>query len=94
MGAPKIPPNTAAPMRRLRSFQGAFRAGQARALGITARTLARLCDAGCSRRSETDHLAALKLTHPRARFHTGSAPVAKPLEVDFLLSPGTLRRWR
>lgn len=46
MGAPKIPPNTAAPMRRLRSFQGAFRAGQARALGITARTLARLRDAG------------------------------------------------
>ena len=49
---------------------------------------------GCSGRSETDPPAALKLDRLRARVHTGSAPVAEPLEVDFLASAGDLRRWR
>jgi hypothetical protein len=47
----------------------------------------------CSGRSETDPPAALKLTHPTARFHTGSTTVVEPLEVDFL-STADLRRWR
>jgi hypothetical protein len=47
----------------------------------------------CSGRSETDPPAALKLTHLAARFHTGSATVTEPLEVDFL-SAAAFRRWR
>lgn len=46
MGAPRTRPTITAPLRRLRRLRGAFRAGQARALGIPARTLARLRDAG------------------------------------------------
>lgn len=52
-----------------------------------------LRDRICSGRSETDPPAALKLTHLAARFHTGSATVTEPLEVDFL-SAAAFRRWR
>lgn len=78
MAAARDKSNTAPVLPQLRRLGGAFRAGQARAIGVTARTLARLCEAG--------HLERLS----RGLFRLAALP--EPAQPDLLVVAARMPR--